>query len=43
MPNWMGGDQVRHVVLDGDTITLSTPPVPIGGRQQAASLVWQRV
>lgn len=43
MPNWMGGDQVRHVVLDGDTITLSTPPVPIGGRQQAASLVWQSV
>ena len=43
MPNWIGGEQVRHVVLDGDTITLSTPPVPIGGRQQAASLVWQRV
>jgi len=43
MPNWMGGEQVRHVVLDGDTITLSTLPGPIGGRQQAASLVWQRV
>src|SRR5829696_4006615 len=43
IPNWMGGEQVRHVVLDGDTITLSTPPGPIGGRQQAASLVWQRV
>jgi hypothetical protein len=43
MPNWMGGEQVRHVVLDGNTITLSTPPVPIGGRQQAASLVWRRV
>ena len=43
MPNWMSGEQMRHVALESDTITLSTPPVPIGGRQQAASLVWQRI
>jgi hypothetical protein len=43
MPNWMGGEQVRQFVLNGNTVTLSTPPSPIGGRQQTATLVWQRV
>jgi hypothetical protein len=32
---------VRLVALSGDTVTLSTP-LPIGGRQQTAALVWQR-
>jgi hypothetical protein len=43
MPNWIGGEQPRHVVLDGDTVTLSTPPTLVGGQQQVATLVWQRV
>lgn len=42
MPNWIGGDQVRLVTLDGDQVTLATPPLPIDGRQQVATLVWQR-
>lgn len=42
LPNWIGGEQVRLVALSGDTLTLSTPPLPIGGRQQTPSLVWQR-
>jgi Lipocalin-like domain len=42
MPNWIGGEQVRLVALNGDALTLSTPPMPIGGRQQTATLVWQR-
>jgi hypothetical protein len=33
---------VRLVALSGDTVTLSPPPLPIGGRQQTAALVWQR-
>ena len=42
MPNWIGGEQVRLVAFDGDRITLSTPPTLIDGRQQIATLVWQR-
>jgi hypothetical protein len=42
MPNWIGGEQMRLVVFDEDTITLATPPMPVGGRQQIATLVWQR-
>jgi hypothetical protein len=42
MPNWIGGDQVRDVALDGDRLTLSTVFVALGGRQQTASLVWHR-
>lgn len=42
MPNWIGGEQVRLVALSGDTVTLSTPLMPLGGRQQTATLVWQR-
>ncbi len=43
MPNWIGGEQVRLVAFGGDTVTLATPPVPVGGRQQVATLVWKRV
>lgn len=43
MPNWIGGELVRLVALDGDTVTLATPPVPVGGRRQVATLVWQRM
>lgn len=42
MPNWIGGEQVRLVAFDDDTVTLATPPMPVGGRQQIATLVWQR-
>jgi Lipocalin-like domain len=43
MPNWVGEVFVRTVTFDGDTVTLSTPPTPIGGRQQVATLLWRRV
>lgn len=43
VPNWIGSDQVRMFSFQGDRLTLSTPPLPIGGRQQVATLVWQRV
>lgn len=42
MPNWIGGEQVRSIAPDGDTVILSTPPTPVGGRQQRATLVWRR-
>ena len=42
MPNWIGGDQVRAVALDGDSLTLSASFMASDGRQQTASLVWHR-
>lgn len=42
-PNWVGADQERFFNLDGDTLSLSTPPTLIGGIQQTAYLVWKRV
>lgn len=41
-PAWIGSEQVRMFTFDGDRMTLSTPPLPIGGRPQVATLVWQR-
>lgn len=42
MPNWIGAELTRLVSLDGDTVTLATPPTSFGGRQQRATLVWHR-
>jgi hypothetical protein len=43
MPNWIGADQVRQVAVDGDWVTVTAPPLLIGGQQQIATQVWQRV
>jgi hypothetical protein len=43
MPNWVGGEQTRHVARNGGTITLTTPPTLVGGRSQVGTLVWRRV
>ena len=42
-PNWVGVDQVRTWTFEGNRLTLSTPPLLIGGLQQVAYLVWERV
>jgi ABC-type cobalamin transport system ATPase subunit len=42
IPNRIGGELVRVVALNGDTLTLSTP-YPVRGQQQAATLVWRRM
>lgn len=42
MPNWIGREQVRLTALDADRVTLSTPPLPVDGRPQVATLVWER-
>jgi hypothetical protein len=42
-PNWVGVDQVRIWELEGNRLTLSTPPLLIRGVQQTAHLVWERV
>lgn len=42
-PNWVGSSQERLVELKGNRLTLSTRPVLLGGMQQTAHLIWERV
>jgi hypothetical protein len=42
-PNWVGVAQERLVELSGNRLTLSTPPIVLGGIQQSAHLIWERV
>ena len=41
-PNWVGGEQVRFFVIDGDRLTLTTPPFPLGEEECVGVLSWQR-
>ena len=42
-PNWVGVDQERLVELNGNRLTLSTRPILLGGMNQTAHLIWERV
>ncbi|MBD2533671.1 lipocalin-like domain-containing protein [Nostoc flagelliforme FACHB-838] len=42
-PNWVDANQVRYVQLNGDLLTLSTPPILVNGVEIVGSLVWQNV
>jgi len=42
-PNWVGVEQERLVELTEDRLTLSTRPILLGGKQQTAHLIWERV
>ena len=42
VPNWVGSDLVRVMAIHGDRLTLSTPPLSVGGRTQSTELVWER-
>jgi Lipocalin-like domain len=42
-PNWVGTDLVRTVAFEGDRITLTTPPISVGGKMQSTELVWERL
>jgi hypothetical protein len=43
-PNWIGVEQARMMrVIGTDALELSTPPMPLSGRQQTAHLVWRRM
>ncbi|HVB76561.1 MAG TPA: lipocalin-like domain-containing protein [Candidatus Nitrosotalea sp.] len=42
-PNWIGSTQVRQATLEGNRITLNTPPMVRRGRECTAQLVWERV
>jgi hypothetical protein len=43
IPNWIGGEQLRFWTLDGDTLTIATPPLRLDGRPQVSTLVWKRL
>lgn len=42
-PNWVGSEQRREIVLEGDRLTLSTPPTLFQGKQRVFRLVWKRM
>jgi hypothetical protein len=42
LPNWVGGDQARRFQLDGDRLTITTPPIRVGGEDSTTVLVWDR-
>jgi len=39
--NWVGKDQERFFKRFGDQLTLSTPPMPLGGTQSSVHLTGQ--
>lgn len=43
-PNWIGTEQRRRWVLsdDGRTLTLSSPPLVLGGQTRIQQLTWER-
>jgi len=41
--NWAKTDLIRAVRLTPDRITLTTPPLPLGGQTQTFELVWERL
>lgn len=42
-PNWIGGDQVRFFAFSAQRLTLSTPPVLVGGATITGVLIWERM
>ena len=41
-PNWVGIAHRRFFEFSGNRLTLSTPPIPLGGEQVTAVLIWER-
>lgn len=41
-PNRVGTEQVRYIELHGDTLTLCTPPMVLGGVSRQGRIVWRR-
>jgi hypothetical protein len=42
-PNWVGSEQRRELLLEGDRLILSTPPTLFQGTQRVFRLVWKRL
>jgi hypothetical protein len=42
VPNWVGTDMVRLIRLSDGKLTLSTPPLLVGGAASTWELIWER-
>lgn len=42
-PNWVGVDQIRMFSIESDRLSLSTPPILVGGVEQTGHYIWERV
>jgi hypothetical protein len=42
VPNYIGTAQRRFVLLEGDRLTLRTPPARAGGADVTYDIVWER-
>lgn len=42
-PNWEGQSQERYFKLNGDKLTLSTPPQPFDNEEAIGVLTWEKV
>ena len=42
-PNRIGKDQIRFFKLNGDELTLTTPPIAYRGSQRISTLKWKRM
>jgi hypothetical protein len=42
-PNWSGNEQARLFEFSGDRLTLSTPPMLVGGVERTLLAIWERV
>ena len=41
-PDWVGTTQERIFQFEGNRLTLSTDPIPLGGVQMTVVLIWER-
>jgi len=41
-PNWVGSAQRRFFEFSGNRLTISTPPIPMGGEKIVGLLIWER-
>jgi hypothetical protein len=42
-PNWVASDQLRYYKFDGSRLSLSAPPIVMGGQTFDFVLIWERI
>jgi hypothetical protein len=42
-PNWSGKEEIRYARIEGNKLTLTTPPTRVGDQEISVDAVWQRV
>jgi len=41
-PNWVGTEQQREIILDGDRLTLTSQPILFDGKMRVFRVIWKR-